>query len=194
MAATVIVSLLAWWFALGDSPVIHTTHVSLAQVVLTAGSVVSPPLITTVMAGLFLWWALSRRVWLSRAGTVLLLAGLALTGWDTAGGLHARAAGYSAATWDAVQVIGWAYVVVCVVAVVACIAYLIRLFAGRPRSAAGQPRRPGDRVRAILEPEPDCPEAPTRPLFAVTGCGSAGGGPALQAGPDLGDAAVQVIE
>lgn len=126
VAVTVIVSLLAWLFAWGDSPVIHTTHVNMAQVLLTAGSVVSPPLITTVLAGLFLWWALSRHVWVSRTGIVLLLAGIALTGWDTAGGLHVKAAGYSAAKWDAVLIIGWAYVVICVLAALVCLACLIQ--------------------------------------------------------------------
>jgi hypothetical protein len=132
MAATVILSILAWVFALGDSPVIHTTHVSLVQVLVTAGSVVSPPLITMVLAGLFLWWALSRNAWLSRAGTVLLLAGIALTGWDTAGGLHVRAAGYSPPKWDGVLVLGWAYAVICILAVLACIACLIQPNARRP--------------------------------------------------------------
>jgi len=126
MAVTVIVSLLAWLFAWGDSPVIHTTHVSMAQVLLTAGSVVSPPLITIVLAGLFLWWALSRHVWVSRTGIVLLLVGIALTGWDTAGGLHVRAPGYGAAKWDAVLVIGWAYVAVCALAALVCLACLIQ--------------------------------------------------------------------
>jgi hypothetical protein len=90
IGANVVLSLVGWLFALGDSPVTGTTHITLIQVLWDSGTIISPPLIFMVVAGLILWGATSGRLWPARVGTGLLAIGIALIAWDTHGGLNTR--------------------------------------------------------------------------------------------------------
>jgi hypothetical protein len=124
---------------LPDLPASHaaTVHLTVEQALLSQGTIMSPPLVTMVIAALLLWAAASaRRAWMCRACTAVLVVGITLTALDTSGGMGDKPALYSAGRWDLALAIGWVFVVVAACAAVSGVVWLVQSLAGPRPSAA----------------------------------------------------------
>jgi hypothetical protein len=119
-------------------PDVTTTHattdqVPLGQVIVPDGTIISPPLILMVVAGLLLWGVTSRRKVLGPVCASLLILAAALTSIAEVTGLGNRPALFSAAKWHVAVAVGTIYGVIGLTVVIAGVAYLYQTFAERRR-------------------------------------------------------------
>ena len=126
LAFNVVASFLALFLKLPDVAVTHSSadDISVFQVLIDPGTVVSPPLYFIVIGGLLLWGVASRRTWLSLSSTALAAVGIAITGLDEYGGLLVRPGQYTQGRWDLALVLGWAFIIVAASAVICAVARL----------------------------------------------------------------------
>jgi hypothetical protein len=129
IGVNVVLSVVALVVKMPDLPHTHATtdRITVGTVLWGDGSIVSPPLLFMVVVGLLLWGALGRRLWLSRASTLLIVLGALLMGIDEFagdGGLKSKPALYSQSKWDLALILGWIFILAAVAVVVSGVGWL----------------------------------------------------------------------
>ncbi len=126
IAANVVLALASMIFELGDSPVTGTRNVSLGTALWSSGTIVSPPLVSMLVASLLLLGISMRRAWVPRVASVLFVIVIGIVAFDTAGGLHAQAPLYGPTRWAFVVIVGWLFVALSAATVSAGLFHLSR--------------------------------------------------------------------
>jgi hypothetical protein len=130
VAFTVVVSIIGLWAKLPDLPATHahTDRITVAQIMFTDGTIMSPPLVTMLIVGFLLWGAVAESLIAQRICTTLLVLGVGLSTVDEAIGFAHRPALYASAKWSLAVTIGAIFVVIGTAVVVAGIAWAYSSF------------------------------------------------------------------
>jgi hypothetical protein len=126
IGVNVVVSLIGLLFKLPDLPATQATTdaITVGQVLVSPGTIVSPPLLFMLIAALLLWGVTSRMTWLSRACTILIALGAGTTAVDEYGGLLLKPIQYSQGKWDLVLVLGSVFIAIAAVTAISGVAWL----------------------------------------------------------------------
>jgi hypothetical protein len=137
IAINVAVSLIGLLFKLPDLPATQATTdaITVGQVLVSPGTIVSPPLLFMLIAVLLLWGVTSRVTWLSITCTVLIALGAGITAVDEYGGLLLRPIQYSQGKWDLVLVLGSVFIAVAAVVAISGVAWMAMAIARPPTRA-----------------------------------------------------------
>jgi hypothetical protein len=112
----------------------RTDSITIGQVLVGNGTIMSPPLFTMVAAALLLWGARAGRLVIACVCTTVLTIVTAIASLDEVEGFSPRPVIYTAAKWDFAIALGVIFAVIGVAVVGSGIRYLITSIRQRPRS------------------------------------------------------------
>jgi hypothetical protein len=126
IATCVLISIVGAFAKLPDLPqtLAHTDKLTISQVLVGNGTIMSPPLVFMIAFGVLLWAATLSRVWIARATTVILMLVVGISAIDETEGFNDKPTLSSIGKWHLSLALGTVFDIVALALIITGILWL----------------------------------------------------------------------